>query len=194
MEIIVWIAFLVIYSIFQALGDKKKKQRKKPSAPSSPGQTGKRPSTLQEALREIQEALQQAQQPQSPAPPPQPPRERIPSRPTPRPARSHREPEFHSMEGEIESKNLEAATQFKPKFTERILEKNKTYEDSFPTSKYSDDQFKHAHPDDELLPQKPSKKTNDRLQELHGRLIDRKNIQQAFVLSEILGKPRSLQR
>ena len=197
MEFVVWIAFLIIYSIFQAVSSKNKKQPgKKQPLPEIPGEQPNRPATLQDALREIQEALQQAREPQPTSPPqpePRPPQPE-PRPPAPRPVPATREPEFHSMESTIQERNLEAQTKFNPTFSQKVLEKKTTYEDSFPTTTFSDDHFSHAHPDTSINNASPVLSKGDpKLAALQASLLDQQSIRDAFVLSEILGKPKALQ-
>ncbi|MEM8488994.1 MAG: hypothetical protein AAF564_25840 [Bacteroidota bacterium] len=193
MEFLIWLGFLLVYSIINARNKKKGPQKGAPG--STPGTQQKAP-TLEDALREIQEAFQQASQPNAPAPAPAP----EPQAPTqPKPARTKlppREPEFHSLERRIPDRSLESKTQYSEKILTRgTLEATKTYEDSFPTSDFYDDKYSHPHmePSSEplLVTKKKSRGAADLLRK---RLADKNYLSEAFIIQQVLGEPLSKKR
>lgn len=202
MEFLIWIAFLIVYSIVQSLGKKKK------PAPQSPNQVPgeqQRMPTLEDALREIQEALQQSKKPQrdkqeSPAPeqPVLSPTSSSPRKTTlsPHPAlQGTREPEFHSLEKRIpERATLEARTTYSEKILDKgSLEAEKTYEDVFPESSFYDDSYSHAHMETPKQIKKV-KAPESPAAILRKRLKDPTYLSEAFVVQQILGPPVSKRR
>lgn len=193
-DLLIWVGFLIIYSIVQSLGKKKKPKGKEPVPVSSDGEN--RPTTLKDALREIQEAFEQAQQPPAPTAP-EPVQE-----PAVQPKRQFEpvvrkpkiEPEFHSLEKPVYSSNLEKKTSFKESYSRKSLETKTTYDQQFrPSSIYSDDNFQHAHPD----PVRPVKRKSTKRatkKALPDLLKDRTTLSQLFLFQEILGKPVSRRR
>lgn len=192
MEFLIWLGFLLVYSIINARNKKKGPQK---APPGGTPDSQEKPPTLQDALREIHEAFQQANQPpqpQQPAPqqqaPAQPKRER-----TRMPAR---EPEFHSLEKRIPDRSLESKTSYSEKvLTRGTLEAANTYEDSFPTSEFYDDKYSHAHMESSMpameVVKKKRKGAADLLRE---RLADKNYLSEAFIIQQVLGEPLSKKR
>lgn len=191
MEFLIWLGFLLVYSIINARNKKKNPAKVPPG--ETPGTQQKAP-TLEDALREIQEAFQQANQPQQPEPVSEP-------TPEPKPKKKHkqlpaREPEFHSLEKRIPDRTLESKTRYSEKvLTGGTLESAKTYEDSFPTSEFYDDTYSHAHMEASSEPlmvvKKKSKGAADILRE---RLMNKDYLSEAFIIQQILGEPLSKRR
>lgn len=191
MEFLIWLGFLIVYSIVQSLNKKKKGPLPGPT-PEQPGEAPARQPTLQDALREIQEALQEASKPQQ-APPtePQPQVQRKAPQPKPIPQRK-REPEFHSLEGRIQERSLEAQTKYSEKvYTDTNLESAKTYTDAFPETSFYDDTYSHAHMDATSSKAPIKKRTKTPAELLRDRLNDKDYLSEAFILQQIIGKPLS---
>lgn len=191
MEFLIWLGFLLVYSIINARNKKKNPGKVPPGG--TPGTQQKAP-TLEDALREIQEAFQQANQPQQPEPPPEP-------APAPQPQKERkrlpkREPEFHSLEKRIPDRTLESKTRYSEKvLTGGTLEATKTYEDSFPTSDFYDDNYSHAHMEASSEPlQVTKKKSKGAADLLRERLMDKDYLSEAFIIQQILGEPLSKKR
>ena len=203
MEILIWIVFLIVYSIIQSLGKKKKPAGQSPA--DATGDKAKMP-TLEDALREIQEALQQSRKPAEKTPARQPaetPRLQEPGRSgerklTPQPRRLHsEEPEFHSLERRIpDAKSIEAQTRYSEKvYDVGTLESEKTYEDEFPESSFYDDTYKHAHMDAVSIPENiKTKNTASPAAILRKRLKNPDYLSEAFIIQQILGPPIYKQR
>lgn len=199
MELLLWIAFFIVYGVIQSLG---KKKRPPQQVPTDLADGESRPPTLQDALREIQEAFQEAQaKKEAPAPEPhapteQPARTQLP-RLAPKPNRSSREttrePEFHSLEKQIPDRTLESRTTFSEKVYEnKTLEVSETYEDSFPESEFFDDKYSHAHMDSSsITASRPKKKQKSASEILRARFQDKNYLSEAFIVQDILGKPVS---
>ncbi len=191
MEFLIWLGFLLVYSIINAR-NKKKGPAKAPGG--TPGTTGTQQApTLEDALREIQEAFQQASQPEKPAPEPAP-------TPLPKPApklerkpRPVREPEFHSLEKRIPDRSLESKTRYSEKILTRgTLEASETYTDSFPTSDFYDDKYSHPHMESSSRAMQVTKKNKPNAAAiLRKRLSDKDYLSEAFIIQQILGKPLS---
>ena len=179
MELLVWIGFLVIYLLFQALGRKNRRNRQKPVPGSAverqPGTPSSSPATLEGALREIQAALTSWKQDK-------PDYERS------RPLLSHRE---------LPTKREE----FRPiatRFEEETFEARPTYsEQSSPVvsaAKRDEPSFKAPS---RVTPLDAGQSGLTEVEELrenvHRRLKDPHSVREAFVLGEILGKPASSQ-
>lgn len=187
LEVLFWIA-IIIFSLLR--GAKQNKKRAKQVPPSSTSNSPAPSDPLQEALREIQSALRgelPTQQPQQPSP--------STSRkdPIPEIASSKRryEPEFHSMESSIPSRDLESKTTFSERYSEKTLEKDTTYEDNFKKSQqYYDDVFQHAHPD-EAKEQNSilEERTSSSVHPIRKKLKNRKGLAEAIVLQTILTRP-----
>ncbi len=198
MEFLIWIAFLIVYSIIQSLGKKKKPTTKSPTqVPGNP----QAPPTLADALREIQEALQQPQKNRE-APPveqptvlPQSSKPRSTTLSSPPNLNKKREPEFHSLEKRIPEKaTLESQTKYSEKILDKgTLESSKTYEDVFPESAFYDDSYSHAHMDT-VKTVKKAKAQKSPAEILRKRLKDPTYLSEAFVIQQILGPPVSKQR
>ena len=194
MEILVWIGFLIVYSIVQSLNKKKKKQAK--SKPQTSGDAASSPPTLQDALREIQVALEGKPSRGKPVEPT--------AQPIPLPAHqdarlqlpSSREPEFHSLEKDIPDRSLESKTKYSTKvYTQTIPDRTKTYEDSFPDSEFYDDTYHHAHMEEAPIDTLAiKKKDKSHATFLRSQLRDRNYLSEAFILQQILGKPLSKKR
>lgn len=190
-DLLIWVGFLIVYSIMQSLS-KKKKQKGKEQVPASPD-AQKRPATLQDALREIQEAFEQAQRPPATTEPVQETIAKPERRSEPVVSKPKYEPEFHSLEKPVYARNLEKETRFKETYSKKSLEKNTTYDQQFKAaSTFSDDNFRHAHPDRVISVKKPKKRPTKKA--LPDLLKDRTTLSQLFLFQEILGKPVSRKR
>lgn len=189
-DLLIWVGFLIVYSIVQALGKKKKPKGKEPV----PVEGENRPATLKDALREIQEAFEQAQQQQAPSKPAPEPVQKPERRFEPVARKPEVEPEFHSLEKPVYSSNLEKKTRFTENYSKKSLEKKTTYDQQFrPSTTFSDDNFRHAHPEQVVsLKKKTAKKANKKA--LPDLLKDRTTLSQLFLFQEILGKPVSRRR
>ncbi len=192
-ELLIWLAFLVFFSVMQSLKKKKSAQKK----PTELGDGSAKP-TFQDAWREIQAAIQQAQSPKE-IPPvinPEPTVERrleplIHLKPSPTQKRT-REPEFHTMETKIPERRLESKTKYSEKiYTQTGQEGKKTYDDSFPKSAYYDDSYSHPH--NEKAPQDNVERRKKKMPGdiLSARLRDKNYLSEAFIIQEILNKPLS---
>ncbi len=192
MEFLIWLGFLLVYSIINARNKKKGPQKAPPG--STPG-TQDKPPTLQDALREIQEAFQQANQPPQPQQPAPAPQQQAPKKPK-RTRLPEREPEFHSLEKRIPDRSLESKTQYSEKvLTRGTLEAAKTYEDSFPTSEFYDDKYSHAHMESSTAAMEVAKKKrNGAADLLRKRLADKDYLSEAFIIQQVLGEPLSKKR
>ena len=192
MEFLIWLGFLLVYSIINARNKKKGPTKAPPGgAPGTATETERAP-TLEDALREIQEAFQQASQPQKPAPQPEPAPQPKPQPKLERKSRPAREPEFHSLEKRIPDRSLESKTQYSEKILTRgTLEATKTYEDSFPASDFYDDKYSHAHMESTKPLQVVKRDKPDAAEILRNRLKDKDYLSEAFIIQQILGKPLS---
>jgi|GEM_PF-4580450 len=185
-EVLFWIA-IIVFSLLR--GVQKNKQR--PPVKQSPSNDGTGQPTLdplQEAIREIEAVLRgeppPSQQPQQQQPTSLPEKkDPIPEVKSKRPAY---EPEFHSMESSIPSRELESKTTFTESYSQKTLEKKTTYEDSFRTSEYYDDTFKHAHPEPSGSSQSQKPHRVKKEHPLRSRLKDKKGLAEAIVLQTIL--------
>ncbi|MDX1548671.1 MAG: hypothetical protein R3247_16865 [Rhodothermales bacterium] len=123
-DLLIYVAFLVIYLIFQVLGAKNKQKRKaqpQPDAPALPPGTQAAPEpTLDDALREIRRALgmEMPEPAPEPLPPPVPapaqkPAPYVPSTPSRLPARKRptefveRTPHFSDAEFDAQPRGVE---------------------------------------------------------------------------------------
>ncbi len=198
MEILIWIGFLIVYSIVQSLGKKKKKGPSQPT-PSTPGTEGARQPTLQDALREIRAALEgniEQTPPVETSRPPATEAKTLPEKTVANfPSKSRIEPEFHSLEKSIPDRQLETKTEYSTKiYTKGTIEKETTYEDSFPESSFYDDNYQHPHMDDVFEEAFTVKKEKSPAAILRQRLNDGNYLSEAFVLQQILGEPASKKR
>ncbi len=192
MEFLIWLGFLIVYSILQST--KKKKGPKK--VPTNTPQGESSTPTWGDALRQIQEALEEAQNPQprqQPAPAPEQPQPRTiqePSRSLPR--ERNIEPEFHSLERNIPDRRLESKTEYQEKiYRPPANTETTTYEDSFPDSSFYDEQFSHAHMEESsniIVQKKTAPGAADILRK---KLFDKNYLSEAFIINEILGSPKS---
>ena len=187
LEVLFWLA-IIVFSLLRRNQQNKKRPKSKPlpqTADPSSNEAIRDP--LQEALREIESALRG-----EPLPPKQPPPSDKPQKADPipelKPSKPRYEPEFHSMESSIPSRELESKTTYSETYIDKSLEKKTTYEDTFRTSKYFDDSFSHAHPDD-ALPENQLDQSDlptSSPHPLRERLKNRDSLAEAIVLQTIL--------
>lgn len=179
-ELIIWLA-IIVFSILRGL------QNKKAPAPGSKSPDSPATDPFQDAIREIEAALRgRVEEPASSDTASSPSTFQDASRePRPRKVRP-REPEFHSMESPISSRNLESESGFKESYSSKILESKTTYEDIFPKSTYYDDDFKHAHPEPEVA--KKAIGRNKRSHSIRTRLKNKEDLVDAIVLQTILNR------
>ena len=192
MEFLIWLGFLIVYSILQSTKKKKGPKKVPTGAPQGESST----PTWGDALRQIQEALEEAQNPQArqqPAPQPEQPQPRIlqePSRSLPK--QRNIEPEFHSLEKSIPDRRLESKTRYQEKiYRPPAGTETTTYEDSFPDSSFYDEQFKHAHMEESSKTVVSKKTTLGAADILRKKLYDKNYLSEAFIINEILGSPIS---
>ena len=190
MEILIWIGFLIVYSIVQSLNKKKKKQSQ--PVPGTADADASRAPTIQDVLSEIQAALEGKPAPEKPAEP-KPQDTMLPAPASPRPQLQPREPEFHSLEKQIPDRLLESKTKYETKiFTQKARGKSTSYDDTFPESTFYDDAYHHPHMDastSDMLPVTKKKKSTASL--LRARLKNGNYLSEAFILQQIVGKPLS---
>ena len=182
-EVLFWIA-IIVFSLLRGMQANKKRPQQ--STPSSSDPNGLDP--LQEAIREIEAALRGEALPSQR--PPTPPKDADPI-PEIKSSRASYEPEFHTMESSIPSRELESKSTFAESYSNKMLEKETTYEDSFRTSTYFDDSFKHAHPiqvEDKAKEQEPLKARQEH--PIRKRLMDKGGLAEAIVLQTILTRPK----
>ena len=191
LEVLFWIA-IIIFSLLR--GARANKKRPQTTSTSSTGNNGVDP--LQEAIREIEAALRgeplPSQDTQKGSSSPARTKDPIPEIPS---SKQTYEPEFHSMESSIPSRELESKTIFAERYSEKYLEKTTTYEDSFRTTGYFDDTFKHAHPIRKTEDPEKEKKPVQTEHPLKKRLKTKGGLAEAIVLQTILTRrsfpPRS---
>ena len=193
MEFLIWIGFLIVYSILQST----KKKKGPPKVPGdSPAGEGKTP-TWGDALRQIQEALEEAQNPNAhkePAPEAARSSSQLPKL-APESRESRREtiePEFHTMESRIPDRSLESKT----KYSEHIYRppantESSSYEDSFPERSFYDEKYSHAHMDESTALTPVAKSGPSPADILRKRLRDKNYLSEAFIIQQLLGKPLS---
>ena len=181
-DILIWVGVIIFWILRAMQGNKK--------SPTSTSQTSTTP-TLQEAIREIEAALRgeplPSQQPQEPSPAPKK-RDPIPELKS---SKTSYEPEFHSMESSIPSRELESKTTYTEVYSHKSLESETTYEDSFRTSSYFDDSFRHAHPDTTSKEVTVSnyEKPADKGHPILKRLREKNGLAEAIILQTILTRP-----
>ena len=206
-ETLFYIVAILIYLAFQALGGKKKKKKRPlpgaaqplPSATNRPAQAPGAEPTLEDALRDIRQALgmEMPAQPASPPPtaePPTPPA----SRPAPKPRSKERPVRTHA-----------------PELAETAPQKSWPSEfQAYPTH-YADSHFEELTTDGDRfgkprtrqIPRRPALKTPPVKKTIaspkpapvdHATLIkqlqDPQSARDAFVLSEIFGRPHPRRR
>ena len=176
--IIFWLA-IIIFSVLRGMQANQKAQNPNDPSPDAPPT-----DPLQEAIREIEAALR-GEAPQRE--PTQDSRSTFQEVTVPQEKVKERvEPEFHSMESEFSKRNLEKETSFKEFYSDKTLESQFTYEDSFPESAFFDDAFSHAHPDSEVQTSNPNKKQQKRA--IKDRLRNKQDLADAVILQTILNR------
>ena len=182
-EVLFWIA-IIVFSLLRGVQKNKQRPPVKQSPSNGTGQPTLDP--LQEAIREIESVLR------GETPPSQQPRQPDPLQEKTDPTREVKskrpsyEPEFHSMEASIPSRELESKTTFTESYSQKMLEKKTTYEDSFRKSEYYDDTFKHAHPESSDSAQRQKSQRVKKEHPLKSRLKSKKGLAEAIVLQTIL--------
>ena len=177
-EIIFWIA-IIVFSILRGM----QSSQKPPPGTKKPLPDNTQLDPFQEAIRDIEAALRGEVKTDT-EPNSRSTFQEASTQPTPKEARY--ESEFHSMESPISSKNLENETNFQEFYTEKPLETRSTYEDSFPESKFFDDSFKHAHPEQRDTSTQPPK--SKRAKSVKSRLKNKRDLTDAVILQTILNR------
>ena len=208
-ETIFYIVIFVIYLIFQAIGGKKKKKKRPsqgpvttiPTSTSRPAAAPGAEPTLEDALREIRQALgmetpaQTAAPPQAAPPPPPPPRPKPRPKTKPHPVRSHG-PELADL---APKKSWPSEFKAPPRhFADSDFEEFVGEGDRFgqPRTKTKLPRLPAKVPPVKppiIQPTQPASTPVSR-SEVMNQLKDPKAARDAFVLSEILGPPRSQKR
>lgn len=180
-EVLFWIA-IIVFSLLRGIQANKKRPPQSSPSPADP----KGLDPLQEAIREIEAALRGEPLPSQQ--PPAPPKEVDPI-PEIKSSRSSYEPEFHTMESSIPSRELESKSTFTESYSDKTLEKDTTYEDSFRKSTYYDDSFKHAHPVRVKQNEQAQPRQVRQEHPLKKRLKTKGGLAEAIVLQTILTRP-----
>lgn len=179
-DVILVIAGVVLYLLFQALGNKKRTQQR-PTPSGGTTQPSEPPSMdmgLEDALREIREALGGGRPPRERAPePPTPPARPEPRlKPRPEPARSTRQPKYQGQEEYMPVAEDHREAHF------------------LPDLRKADQRRSPAELSRAALPTLSTAAPRRQPSTLLARLRDRRSARDAILLSEILGPPRAHKR
>ena len=198
MELVIWILFILISLIFQAI-----KKRKGPVNQPDFEAEGEAPPTLQDALREIQEALQQGSRPAKTEPARQDPishpvQVNIPERKEYRigkGTRQREESEFRGLERPRE-REVFAEDEFEKKRRremdlrrQEIQRKRKERQKAL---QHTSDSYAKSTPSDPLSLELISKEEYSDVQRFKKIIKNKKQLQDAFLFNEILGTPVAL--
>lgn len=198
MELVIWILFVLISLIFQAL-----KKKKSPANQPDFEVQGEAKPTLQDALREIQEALQQGSQPVETGP-----SRTVSTSESAPPANTYRSPEVKRTlpkRTDQEFKGLERPRQ-KEYFAEDEFEKRRQREMDLRRKELQRQRIEKQRMERQRALEQVSRKKVDEpleLEVVHDHrnndvmrfkaiLKDRQQLQDAFLFNEILGTPVAL--